>query len=362
MYVRAPGHGGAVHEVIEVRNHPGYDAFQEFERKDPIFVAGTSECVTCLPNALSNCPTYDVATLRVAPEAHLSPVLEIANRADLLKMAPGFPLAAAGYPMEKIQGAEVQVLAPTPTLSVGIVTSMTDMFFVPSEPNRQTLIHHNLPIAGGSSGSPMIGPGGKLVGFANAGNMYFVPKEIVSSGRIPSAALLNYGQRADLVLDMLDRSDQTKLEADKAYWTKMTEAFKRGIDVIVPIIVEERKPNKEMKAELVSREKYTMDAADKITLKDAKGNDVPLRRQRITVNVTAGRQYLFVGYAENREELHLYVYVDGKVVDKDTSHHWFPFINYAAQESKTVVITLATADKNVNYTLFQYVYGGAPSS
>jgi hypothetical protein len=362
MYVRAPGHGGAVHEVIEARNHPGDDAFREFERKDPIFVAGTSECATCEPNVLSSSPTYDVATLRIAPGATLSPVLEIASRADLLKMAPGFPLAAAGYPMEQIKGAEVQALAPTPTLSVGIVTSMTDVFFVPTEPQRQTLIHHNLPSTSGSSGSPMIGPGGKLVGFANAGNVYVVPKQVVATGRIPSAALINYGQRADLILDMLDHSDEAKVEADKAYWAKMTEAFKRGIDVIVPILVAQRKPKPEMKAELVSRENYTMGDADKITLKNEKGNDVPIRRQRISLNVTAGRQYLFLGYAENVEELHLYVYVDGKIVDKDSSHHWFPYISYTAQESKTVVITLATADKNVSYTLFQYVYGDAPSS
>jgi hypothetical protein len=142
----------------------------------------------------------------------------------------------------------------------------------------------------------------------------------------------------------------------------MTEAFKRGIDVLVPILVEKRKPKPGMKAELVRREKYTMGAPDKITLKDEKGNDVPIRRQRVSVNVTAGRQYLFIGYAENVEELNLYVYVDGKVVDKDASHHWYPFINYTAEESRTVVITLATADKNVTYTLFQYVYGDGPSS
>jgi hypothetical protein len=311
---------------------------------------------------LSGSLSYDVATLRVAAPANLSPILGIADRAELARVASGFPLAAAGYPLENIQGNEVQALAPTPTLSVGIVTSMTDMFYVPSDPDRQTLIHHNLPLAGGSSGSPMIGPSGKIVGFANAGNMFSVPKEVVSSGRIPSASLVNYGQRADLLLDMLAGTAQGKVDADQAYWTKMTEAFKRGIDVIVPIIVERRKPKEGMTAELVSRDKFTMAAGDKMTLKDQKDNDVAVRRQRRSLNVTAGQQYLFIGYAEDRQELNLYVFVGGKAVDKDTEHHWYPFVNYTAQESGTVVINLVTADKDVTYTLFQYVFSGAPSS
>jgi hypothetical protein len=48
MYVRAPGHGGAIHEVIEAQKRPGYDA----------------------------------------------------DRADLARIASGFPLASAGYPLE----------------------------------------------------------------------------------------------------------------------------------------------------------------------------------------------------------------------------------------------------------------------
>jgi hypothetical protein len=305
--------------------------------------------------------SYDVGILRVAATANLSPILGIVDQAELTRIASGFPLASAGYPVESIRGNSVQALAPTPTLSVGIVTSMTDMFYVPSDPDRQTLIHHNLPLAGGSSGSPMIGPSGKIVGFANAGNMFSVPKEIAPSGRIPSAALINYGQRADLLLDMLAGTAQAKVDADQAYWTKMTDAFKRGIDVIVPVLVERGKP-KGMSAELVSRDKYTMAPADKTTLKDEKDNDVAVRRQRRSLNVTAGRQYLFIGYAEDRQTLHLYVFVGGKVVGKDNEHHWFPYYSYKAQESGTVEINLLTADKDVTYTLFQYVFSGAPSS
>src|SRR5205085_8567405 len=141
--------------------HPGYDAFTDFLNKDPIFVVGSGSCAKCqFPRTLSGSFSYDVGTLRVAAGSNMTPVLEVADRQELANLKVGSPLAAAGYPMEGISGAELLAFAPTPTLSVGIVTALTDMFNVPSEFEHRFLIHHNLPTTGGSSGSPIIGSSG----------------------------------------------------------------------------------------------------------------------------------------------------------------------------------------------------------
>jgi hypothetical protein len=362
MFVRAPGHDGRVFEVIEARKHPGYDAFTEFLKKDPIFVVGSGSCAKCeLPRTLSGSFSYDVGTLRVAAGSNMAPILEVADREELANLKVGSPLAAAGYPMDNIAGAELLAFAPTPTLSVGIVTALTDMFNVPSDFQHRFLIHHNLPITGGSSGSPIIGPSGKIVGFVNASSVYAVPTNVVPSGHIPNAALINFAQRAELLSDMLADGPTTNLDAERAYWEKMTEAFKRGIDVLVPAIVAVNTP-KGTNAELIERKQFKMTEADRTTLKSNQGEPVTARRQRRPLQVTAGRQYLFVAYAKDRIHIQLYLFVNGKVVSKDEEHDWYPFLGYKAEENGTVELNLLSEDKDVTYTLFQYAWTGAPSS
>jgi hypothetical protein len=358
VYVRAPGHDGAVYEVVEARKHPAYGALADFLRSDPIVV--WENCPKCVPDFLSssNAFSYDVGTLRVSDGQNLSPIIEIAGREELAKLEAGSPLAAVGYPMEGVAGTEVQPLAPQPTLATGIITAMTDMFNVASDVDHRFLIRNNLPGAGGSSGSAMIGPSGKIVGFFNAGTTVPVPESISPSERIDSAVMINYGQRADLLLDLLADSGSTNIDLQRAYWKKMTETFKRGIEVIVPHIVEAMKPKAGMSAELVSRGKFSMTAEDKTVLRDSNGKDVTVRLQKRFLNVTAGRPYVFICYAEQATNMNLYLYVGGKLVDKDAGRSWYPFRSYMAKEDGAIELKLLSIDKDVTYTLFQYVYGG----
>jgi len=353
VFVRAPGHDGAVYEVIEARKHPAYDALAEFLKKDPFFVVGIAGRSRL---SSSNADSYDVGTLRVSPGSNISPVLELAGREELARLAPGFPLALAGYPMENIAGSEVQALAPTPTLQVGIVTAMTDMFNVPADFEHSFLVHNNVPATGGASGSPMVGPSGRIVAFHNAGNKYFV-----GNARIPNAAMALYAQRADMLGDLLTGDGSAVVEAQRAYWSKMTAAFRRGIDYLIPRLLASLKPKDGMTAEPVSREKFVMTAADKTTVKDDDGASIAVRIQKRTVNVTAGRQYVFIGYADEARWLNMYLRVADKVVAKDAEHEWYPHLAHTAEQDGSVELFLMSADENVAYTLFQYVWTGAPS-
>jgi hypothetical protein len=352
IFVRAPGHDGALYEVVEVRKHPGYDALNDFVTKDPFYAVGTTDWV-------KDSNGYDVGTLRVAPGSNLSPVLELAGRDELEKLAPGFPLAMAGYPVEGIVQSQVQPLAPTPTLGVGIVTAMTDMFYVPTEFEHRILIRHNLPATGGASGSAIIGPSGRIVAFNNSGNVNVGG----TGGRIPSAALINYGQRADMLADMLAGNGSALVDGQRAYWTKMTAGIKRGREYIIPIVLEALKPQDGMKAVPVSREDFVMTAADRTTVKNANGQQVVVRLQKRSLSVTAGRQYGLMGFADAFRGMNMYLLVRGKLVAQDEGR-WLPRLGYAADQDGSVELVLLSPDadnKDVSYTLFQYVWSGSSS-
>lgn len=348
FFVRAPGHDGAVHEVIEARKHPSWEALDDFLGKDPILVPGSAKPWLSSSKAFS----YDVGTLHLAKGSNLSPILELAGREELEKLAPGFPLAIAGYPTEDISLSEIQPFAPTPTFGVGIVTAMTNMFGTPTDFEHRFLIHHNLPTTGGSSGSPLVGPSGRIVGLNNAGH--------VSSG-VPSGALINYGQRADMLADLLAGSGSALIESQRAYWTKMTAGFRRGMEYFVPFLLSGMKPRDGMTAEPVSREKYAMTAADRTSVTDAKGKKSTVREQTRTLQVKAGRQYAFIAYAEEKKLLRLYLFVGKELVDQNELPYWFPFVSHAAAQDGTVELVVRSDDEDVTYTLFQYVWTGSSS-
>ena len=348
MVVRAPGVGGREYEVVEVRIHPGYRAFQEFLDQDQFYVGDWR-----LTGA--QIPSYDVAILRIAPGATLSPILEIAPAEEIANLAPGFPLARAGYPTEYVSGAEIQSqVAATPNLAVGMITGMTDMFRMPGDPAHQRLVHHSVPSAGGASGSPLVGPNGKIVALNNAGTYVFV-KIGNETQRISSSVLINYGQRADWLTDLRDgRADQA-LDADMPYWKQQTAAFKRGIDVLVPIVVADMKPKSGGTPVQHNKQKVTFTASDRYEVAGTAGQDKTVKRQKIhSVKLTAGKLNSFLAYAENQAAIQMYLVIDGKIVQSDERQVFVPRVNYTASSDTTADIYIVGPDADVTYTLFQY--------
>jgi len=256
----------------------------------------------------------------VAEGSNLSPVLEIANRQELEDLKPGFHLAMAGYPAEAITSGQLLHIAATPTFAAGMVTAMTDMFMLPADMAHGHLIHHNLPSAGGASGSPMIGPSGKVVAFHNAGTSVRVQGV---QGRIPSGALKNYGQRADLLLDLIEGRAAAVVEADRAYWRQRTAGFKRGIEVTVPSIAREVTAKlyaagqlpENMAPVLISQDRFRLTDADKSTKKvpelDKSGaivtKEVSQRQKIFPVKLAGGKTQLFIAYAESRKPLQMWL-------------------------------------------------------
>jgi Trypsin-like peptidase domain len=361
MFVRAPGVDGKHFEVIDSSRHPAYAAFQEFLHSDPFFVMSSKGCPNCYPEILTSVPNYDVGVLRVAAGSNLSPVIEIASTEEIAGLKAGTPVALAGYPVEGVRGAEVQPLGATPTLSVGMITAITDMFNMPAEVGQRRLIHHNLPTTGGSSGSPMVTSNGKLVALNNAMNIFGVPREVSGSGRIPSPVLINYAQRIDLLVDLMSGNAAKQIEAEHAYWLKRTADFKRGIDFYIPQILAEIKPKNGATPALVSQQKSTLVKADQVVRRDNANREVITRQRKYSVTLSAGKPRTFIGYAQHATKIRLYLVIDGKIVVKDERAVWFPNVSYMPPQDVSADLWLVGPDRDVDYTFVDYGWTPPPS-
>lgn len=353
LYVKAPGAQGRTFEVVDFKIHPGYAEFEKFLESDPLYVTSTSNCKDCFAPILSGtAPGYDVAILRVADGSNLSPILEIASERELAAIGPGTPLAMSGYPLERIGSQTVQSVAATPTLSLGMVSANTDLFNLPAEPAQRKLIQHNLPGTGGNSGSPMVTPNGKIVGLHNAGSYVDVP----NVGRVPNAAMIRFGQRSDMLADLVaDRAEQS-LTVDRAYWAKQTAAFKRGFDYWIPEILDRSKPSEKANAVPASQSKHTLTSAEKFTAKDKDGKDTNRRQKIHSVNLKAGQGTTWIAYAQEKQLIQMYLVVDGKIVKQDERRIWFPFMSVKSDKDIKAEVYVVSPDNDTSYTFLEYTW------
>jgi hypothetical protein len=148
---------------------------------------------------------------------------------------------------------------------------------------HRQLVHFDMPSTGGQSGSPVLSGSGRIVALLNSGNMYKV-----DGGRLPNAALINFGQRADLVRDLLDGTAQQKLADARSYWQEVAKNFIQGRGQMVRELIDIAREELELDKSAQPR----MLAEIKATLNAGKG-----QKERINgVNKTTGRPYDFDQY------------------------------------------------------------------
>lgn len=208
------------HRITDMAVHPHYTAFAEHQRN--------ALAVTDWNSNLNLVPGYDVALLRVEGAEDLAPPLKLAEPSTLLGLDSGEEVGFIGYPLEDAVGGGTNYNQPTPQMQMGAVTSVTDYFMVGGDSGRNHLIQHNLPAHGGASGSPIFNAAGDVVALFNAGNVV-----AVNGHRIGTGIGVNFGQRVDVLTELLENRVEAITEARTGFWGNRLAQYRTPMDVML---------------------------------------------------------------------------------------------------------------------------------
>lgn len=148
----------------------------------------------------------DVAVFTV--DKPIKTYFRIASKEKLYNLKSGREICMLGFPSEDLLKDNVNHNTPIATFQQGNIVAVSDFDLKMTVPENQFWIRHNLPVAGGASGSPIFDIDGDVIALVNSGNMFFVrgvgstnnlatsPNEIT---RIGNAAQINNAIRADLL-------------------------------------------------------------------------------------------------------------------------------------------------------------------
>lgn len=343
MLVRSPGENGRTYQVIKREAHPGYKAFQAFLGEDVLRTRYAQ---------LDEVGGYDVALLWVNQDLKDDkgqPIagFDLASSDELNALGSGTVVATAGYPAEGVIGSGSQIFGATPEYHDGTVTSLTDFFFKAADSSHTQLVHHDLAAAGGSSGSPIVGRSGHLLALLSAGNEYQPDK---NGPRIPSGVMINYGQRIDLLQQLVDGSADKAIMQDEKYWEQQIAAFPTGGDVALQWITEKiRQQDQNDQINLASVKAQTLKFSKQNQTKTANGS---FQRQiDYQIPVSQGSKYVFAAYAYDGSQIQVWVYRDGQLQTQGADNNFFPYVQYdATQTGKLDVWVVAPEDQDVKFS------------
>ena len=232
--------------------HPAYQAFgEEFSRIRP-FVSDAAGQETLLEYS----GAYDVALLQLVDPAALEPPLPIASREYLRNLKPGLPVAFVGFPSEGLLGKDLT--QPTPTAQVANLIGATTFTRRRPVNGDGQLLEHSLPATGGASGSPIINNRGEVVALLNGGNVV----NAMGIVRMPSAAMVNFGQRADVLLDLLEADGELDVEPLRAEWSRDLAQYSARATGNKPALVEEYRKSWQGDSPAVGIEDVELQIAD----------------------------------------------------------------------------------------------------
>lgn len=185
-WVVFPGTNGQSYPIANVELHP------EYIRQ--VSAGDTSTTTAVL--------THDVAIIRLSS---LPPVagIPIAPRFKLNSLRELQPVAYVGYPMRSQVGGGTSVDRPRPVAKCGTISSLTDWQQRETHnPSEARLIRHDLGVTGGASGSPLWDTSGGVIGIICGMNVERVFNPTTRKFEvIPSASLVNFAQRIDVLTD-----------------------------------------------------------------------------------------------------------------------------------------------------------------
>ncbi|MFI5014476.1 MAG: trypsin-like serine peptidase [Hyphomicrobiales bacterium] len=356
MVVRPPGGSSDEFTVVGTSIHPGFDELKKYQSSDPFYVpAFGKRGITMFGLGV---PGYDVAVLRIETQLPPEIVLPIASLEEMKALSPGDPVATSGYPYENVMGQEVQPMGRTPEIQIGNVTALTDFFFLPTDAAHDQLVHHNMPTAGGASGSPIIDRLGNVVAVHNAGNLYST-----ATGDRLSRVQINYAQRADMLADLIADKADAQIKIDQAYWAAQTAGFKRGFDAVIPVLLRDDRPQGATGDPVMSFE-----SKDQLTssqgLPQSSEKAPKLRGKTFHFSLKAGSKHLFVIYAQDMAPVGLALAIkDGRVIagssDVKSNNLWYQKIAFAPAGNVDIDALISSLDQDTSYTFRDYEWNAA---
>jgi S1-C subfamily serine protease len=245
-------------EIAAVQEHPLY---RQFTRMLNNYLPVRNNRVVTFVSG------YDVALIRVDPAAKLAPPLKIADAATLAALEPGQPIAVIGYPMERMTGGGTDVKSPNPQTQIARLTANTDYFLVRRDTPRNLLVQHSAQTAGGSSGSPIFDAKGAVIGAHNAGNYAFIQQgnQVM---RVPLSVGVNFGQRADLVRELIAGTAAAQSAERLIAWRDALKGYEHGPDWVVRGVLGQAKADPNLPALADGTVETAMRPGEKLAVAD----------------------------------------------------------------------------------------------
>jgi hypothetical protein len=238
----------------------------------------------------------------VVDPAALEPPLPIASREYLRDLKPGLPVAFVGFPSEGL--LEKDLTQPIPTAQVANLIGATT--FTRRRPlnGDGQLVEHSLPATGGASGSPIINNRGEVVALLNGGNVV----NAMGIVRMPSAAMVNFGQRADVLLDLMEEDGELDVEPLRVEWSRDLAQYSARATGNKPALVEEYRKSWEGDATAVGIEDTELQIAGGDTIR-YRGDE--LIGKGVVFSAPPGR-YLVAAYSPGLLDVDVVVTADGQ--------------------------------------------------
>lgn len=126
---------------------------------------------------------------------------KLADQKTLGRLKSGVPIAFLGFPMENLEYDNVNIENPVASMQSGIVVAVSDFEMKDAGSSGNFLLRHNLPATGGASGSPIFNQKGEVLALLFSGNV-IGQINLGKVERAPSAAMINFGVRVDLLSGM----------------------------------------------------------------------------------------------------------------------------------------------------------------
>ena len=282
---------------------------------------------------------YDVAILKVDPSADIGPMLTFSK--DPAALAAGTALAFAGYPIEGTGAQNTAQFSPNPQVQYGRVTTLSDYFLFNADTANALLVQDSLPATGGASGSPIIDASGTVVAVLSGGTV-----DYRNGVRTPSAVMLNYAQRADLIDDLLN-PESFDLKAATAAWEEALAVFNDHENSVVADAVAALEQTTGGPVDTPIKERKSLKSGE---AKDAG----TVRYLEQEVKVAAGRSYTYIVYGDYNGSLNLMLMRDSRGVTATHGSSWFASLTYTADRDETLTLRVLGQQKHqVDYYLYK---------